>query len=127
MRATHNNAGIAANMDIKTVDDAEISSYADADAFLGTMVTRHLASNVHLRRVGGGIEVVLYATPVVVYYPDETFAVSNGGFNTPTTSRRVTQFTPDGYTFHHENKKLVLGVPGESTEGRRFPTERRSA
>jgi hypothetical protein len=55
-------------------------------------------------------EIILYRTPIVRYYPDGTFSVDNGGFNTPTTSSRVSQFTPDWFTGQHERKKLVTRV-----------------
>jgi hypothetical protein len=74
-----------------------------------------IASNVWLRRVlseAPGIEpymaIVLYDTEIVRYYPDGTFSVDNGGFNTPTTSSRITQFTPDGFHAWHKDKQIIL-------------------
>jgi hypothetical protein len=122
-------AGIAANIDIKA--KAKIGSYADAKAFLhaqGGNFKADLASNVRVERdigdLSGPIHVVLYETRIVTYYPDETFSVANGGYNTPTTSRRVTQFTPDGYIFGHQDKKLALNGKKGSAENQRFPVKR---
>lgn len=61
-----------------------------------------------MREAKPAYEVILYETPIVRYYPDGTFSVDNGGFNTPTTSQRVSQFTPAWFTGAHERKKLVL-------------------
>lgn len=48
----------------------------------------------------------------------------NGGFNTPTTSRRVTQFTPDdGYVFFHHRKQLTLHGQTGSAENIRLPVD----
>lgn len=122
-RSTHDNAGIAANMDIKT--KATIKSWADADAFLGkSESSKQLASNVTVERdLKDTIHVTLYSTRIVSYYPDETFSVNNGGFNTPTTSRRVTQFTPDGYVFWHHKKMLHTRLNGKkiNAEGLKLP------
>lgn len=117
MAATHDYAGIAANMHIKA--KAEINSWEDADEFLGkTESTRQLASNVKVERdLEDTIHIVLYATRIVSYYPDGTFTVQNGGFNTPTTASRATQFSPEGYWFFHTNKKL-------NQEGVRLPVKK---
>lgn len=125
---TNEYAGIAANINIKA--KAEIASYADAAEFLGDEDSRELASNVWVERAVGvsrdraAIYVRLYKTRIVTYYSDETFSVRNGGYNTPTTSRRVTQFTPAGYIFFHHNKQLALLPNKKSAEDVRLPVER---
>lgn len=119
-------AGIAANIDIKV--KAPIKSWRDGDEFLGkSESSKPLGSNVRVERdLADNIHVVLYSTRIVTYYPDETFSVQNGGFNTPTTSRRVTQFTPDAYVFFHHKKKLALHPDNSPAEGERFPVERKA-
>lgn len=125
MRATNAYAGIAASNFVKA--KANIQSYAEAFDFLIGHDTRELASHVHVRHAAydrAVIEVVLYETPVVTYYPDETFTVTNGGFRTPTTKTRINQFTPDGYQFAHDKKRLCVIEPGwraVPAEGIRFP------
>lgn len=84
---------------------AEIHSYEDAKNFLGDASRRDVASNVEIVARAKGIAVKLYATDVVIYYPDGTFSVDNGGWNTPTTSARIRQFTPKWfYVWHHKMK-----------------------
>lgn len=108
MAATHIHAGIPANMDIKTIDDTVIDSYEACATFLQGAIELPIASNVWIRRApDDSFEVVLYHTPIVRYYPDSnTFSVDNGGYNTLTTARRISQFTPKGYSFGHHKKKL---------------------
>lgn len=122
-RATHDYAGIAANSEVKA--KATIKSWRDADEFLGSAESsKQLASNVSVERdLEDNLHVVLYATRIVTYYPDETFSVRNGGFNTPTTSSRVSQFTPDGYVFYHKGRKLTVNNESKTAEGKRFPVK----
>lgn len=109
MAANHLYAGIAANIDVKTVGDAEVTNYEQAAAFLGDAREKQLASNVTVVRVDATtIGLKLYHTIIVAYYANGQFSVDNGGFNTPTTSRRINQFTPAGWHFHHHQKKLAV-------------------
>lgn len=119
----HPYAGIPANQNIKTIGDAKVRTYEEADAFLDGANMAQLASNVRLFRHEDYISLVLYNTEVVRYYPDETFSVDNGGFNTPTTRQRITQFTPDSYIFWHEKKQLT-GPGGVCTHSVRLPVNR---
>jgi hypothetical protein len=111
-RTTHDNAGIAANTDVKA--KATIGSYAEAKAFLhsqGGNYKAELASNVRVERdigdYSGPIHVVLYDTRIVTYFPDETF-------------------TPDDYQFWHNNKILTTSVNGNPAhvEGVRLPVNK---
>jgi hypothetical protein len=116
---THEYAGIAANMAIKTVDNYVFDSFeachrfADEHKALGEGEW-NIASNVNLKLVshdGFKIDyyaIVLYRTEIVRYYPDGMFSVDNGGFNTPTTASRVTQFTPQGYDAYHAKHRMML-------------------
>ncbi len=108
MVATNLYAGIAANNDVKTVNGVEVTNYEQAAEFLGDASERQLAANtVLVRQDADTIAVRLYDTFIVAYYRYGKFSVHNGGFNTPTTSRRVNQFTPAGWNFYHENKQLT--------------------
>lgn len=130
MASNHINAGIAANTEIKTHVEWKCESYADVEEVFfqlkhdrgkpakddGTYFWYELGSNVYMRRMGGvaknltWIDVILYDTPIVRFYPDDTFTVSNGGYNTRTTSRRVNQFTPDDHWFFHDKKILTTWI-----------------
>lgn len=115
MGATHDWAGIAANNPIKA--RAEIHSFEDCREFLDGRECAYLGSNVivreHCAEYGrtSYYAVVLYRTEIVRYYPDGSFSVDNDGHNTPTTSSRVTQFTPNGWYVWHEEKQLAMHGP----------------
>ena len=127
-RASHPNAGIPANTFIKA--KAEIHSYEDAAAFLGDEVEREIGSNVRIvrtdlkgrRRQDASISVRLYATDIITYYPGGTFNADNGGYFTPTTSSRATQFGPEGWYFgHHECRLFGRYGSGEDVVVVTFP------
>jgi hypothetical protein len=122
MRATHNNAGIAASHFIKTVDDAEIHSYDDALKFLGGRGSRKIGSNVMVIankpihrdawiEFPYAIAIRLYGTDILTYHKPtakgEFFEADNGGYNTITTATRCQQFGPKGDWFCHGDKKLM--------------------
>lgn len=120
MPATHANAGIAAwNFKLK----GEIHSYEDCEAFLGgvdedgrTIIDeRALGPKMSVGRndFDGCLSVVLYATEIIRYYPDGTFSVSNGGFNTPTTTARLDAVLPPGFRAFHKQKQLGLNWADE--------------
>lgn len=113
---THDNAGIAAwNVKLR----AEIGSYEDCATFLdeGSTVSvyaRELAAHMTVTREldAGYCAVVLYDTEIIRYYPDGTFSVSNGGWNTPTTKYRLDAVLPSGWIAYHRGKKLGVWKPG---------------
>lgn len=53
------------------------------------------------------IAVILYDTAIIHYREHGHWTADNGGFNTPTTSRRAMQFGPRGVHFSHVNKVLT--------------------
>lgn len=129
-------AGIAANSDVRTYHDLPVRTFAEAEHMIGELrraifagrvgehrrlwnddyiITRAPRGNVKLRTDpnlprGNGwprwYALVLYDTEIVRYYRDGTFSVDNGGYNTPTTSTRVNQFTPDAWSFWHHDGVL---------------------
>lgn len=126
---THDNAGIAAwNFKLK----GEIGSYEDCIKFAceNEAVT---ATSMHadwalgpkmvlrLNTLGDSGEnyyaVVLYNTEIIRYYPDGTFSVDSGGFNTPTTRERLNAVLPYRYSrasgangsAYFKQKKLGVG------------------
>ena len=132
MNATHSNAGIASwRFNLK----AEIGSYEDCAGFVAERVREEGAVKTPeqgghaLRFTARGGEsydyelgpkmrlvmkadcyaIVLYDTEIIRYYPDGTFSVDNGGFNTPTTAYRLSAVLPDNFynAFHHQ-KQLGL-------------------
>lgn len=106
---THMYSGIAAGHTIKTVDNAEIHSHADAKKFLDGLRERKIGANVIVRcnsQDDSDIGIFLYGTMILRYYSGGEFIFTNGGHNTLTTSTRINQFAPHGFFFYHEKKKL---------------------
>lgn len=102
--ATHDHAGIAA-LGVKA--KGEVRSFDEAKAYLGGKDERTLASNVTVvRRSRTAIAIRLYQTDIITYHKDGTFEADNGGWNTPTTANRCSQFGPRGWRFYHHKKKL---------------------
>lgn len=120
---THRYAGIASRGPIKA--KAEIHSFQEAEEFLNGKARRELASNVVVRVICGtrsnprSIAVQLYDTKIIIYHHDGTWQADNGGFNTPTTSARCSQFSPRDYFFYHHKGKLLAYRNGKS-----YPTGR---
>lgn len=83
-----------------------------------------LERNMLLVKNGPAYAVRLFETDVVTYYPDDTFKISNGGWNTPTTIRALERYGPRGWRFLHVDRALV-GMHGETLalvrEGERAP------
>jgi hypothetical protein len=122
IRATHQNAGIAASIKIKTVEDAEIHSYFDCESFLQGSMERQIASNVMIVRCSDtAIAVRLYNTDIITYFADGTFTAQNGGFNTPTTSSRANQFGPMNVHFSHTKKVLTPSKGNVSNKNWSYP------
>ncbi len=105
----HPHAGIAAMPGIKS--KAEIRSHRDCEAFLAGENRKKVASNVYVEARGTSFAIILYETAIVIYHDDGTFEADNGGWNTPTTSARATQFGPLGWYFCHSHKKLCVWRP----------------
>lgn len=119
---THDNAGIAAwRFNLK----AEISSWDDCMTFLyedgdTSLLERELGPHMKVTRELGYCAVVLYATEIIRYYPDGTFSVDNGGWNTPTTLYRLSAVLPSGFGAFHHKKQLKLIRYGQGLQAESF-------
>lgn len=120
MSATHDNAGIAAwRVNLK----GEIRSYEDcakfmnSDGYTDADFVRNLGPQMKVVRRDGYYAVVLYDTEIIRYYPDCTFSVDNGGFNTPTTKARLDMVLPRGFYAYHHKKQLGLAGNGHDYTG----------
>lgn len=104
---------------------AEIASYADCEramtdlgdglgfAKIGPRMTLiHEGHDLDADQSARTYAIELYSTKIIRYYPDGTFSVSNGGFNTPTTTERLTAVLPDGFRAYHHSTKWVKGGLG---------------
>lgn len=55
---------------------------------------KKLANNTYLHGVHGGIAVQLHDTDVVTIWPDNTYTLNSGGWQTVTTKARINEFSP---------------------------------
>lgn len=120
MRATHNNAGIAAwrcklKADIGSYEDCE--QFMNSDGYSDADFARELGPQMKMLFKDGCYAVKLYNTEIIRYYPDGTFSVDNGGFNTPTTRARLNMVLPRGYHAYHHKKRLGLAGNGHDYSG----------
>jgi hypothetical protein len=67
----------------------------------------------------------LYNTEIIRYYPDGTFSVDNGGFNTPTTTERLQVVLPDGFRCYHFSTREIKGKLGLTYRGSPWPKRRK--
>lgn len=115
--ATHQYAGIAAKYLTRVKIEAHCyEDYLDfmLKHYTQTVLDRHactnitIASNVDLWywSVDRSIGICLYSTIILIYYADNTFDANDGGFRTPTTKSRISQFGPKAYHFYYSDNQL---------------------
>lgn len=96
-------------------------AFARAEAFLAKGRNKHerpLKSNTRLRRIDDdAIAVVFHYTAVVTYHRDGTFTIFGGGWNSPTTKNRISEFSPSRPGSDGKGNWTV-GVTGEITAPR---------
>lgn len=116
MPATHEYAGISA-WDFKL--KAEVVNYEQAREFLSGRNIAYLGPQMiiaeeHCEEYAqtSFFAVVLYNTEIIRYYPDDTFSVDNGGFNTLTTTERLQAVLPDGFRCFHFSTHEIKGKLG---------------
>ena len=75
------------------------STYEQANAFLNRGRTaasrdhRNIGNNTKLQRNGDDIDVILHATAIISYHPDNTTTLRAGGWHTVTTKARMNYLT----------------------------------
>ena len=99
---------------------AEIQSFSDAVAFLGGRESRKLAHNTWVEDLGEGEIGVRYHKTYIVVYREGSAALSNGGWNTVTTSNRIHRLIPAKYRVGIRKGLMTLTRPDESEEIFRF-------
>jgi hypothetical protein len=67
---------------------------------------------MRVRQGLGYVAIVLYDTEIIRYYPNGTFSVDNGGYNTITTTERLQAVLPDGFRCYHFSTKEIKGKLG---------------
>lgn len=89
-----------------------ITSHAEAMEFLKGKrapytAARKISSNKYaVKQTNGDIAIQLYDTKIVVYHPDNTITINNGGWATQTTHRHINLHIPASYK--------VRGVKGQT-------------
>lgn len=118
---THSNAGIA-SWNFKLVEPFQSGKpfshralydfLYDREPLLARGIGPHMTARRDTTDSSAQIDIILYDTSIIRYYPDGTFSVDNGGFNTPTTTERLSAVTPEGFWAYHHRKRLGLMGPG---------------
>ena len=101
-----------------------IASYEDVEAALRGRSEKRLGRSARLLRlIGDGVAVRLYATPVVVWRPDDSCVLSSGGWRTLTTRRWILKWGPKGLGLYSDGPKgwrLVVREACGATSDYRF-------
>lgn len=94
---------------------ANITSYADADRFLGNRDSRKLAHNtvVYRSSAGANIRVKYHDTDIVTYTANEKqIEIQNGGWHTITTAKRLNHLLPAGWRVNIKDRSMKLNGVG---------------
>ncbi len=75
--------------------------------------SRKLENNTYLERRGENIAIRLHRTDIVTHYPDGSFSLNDGGWNTPTTAERIQAYAPTWARIHRP--ELESGWTGKRT------------
>ena len=95
---------------------AEIQSFSDAVAFLGGRGSRKLAHNTWVEDLGEGEIGVRYHGTYIVVYREGSATLSNGGWNTVTTSHRIHRLIPAKYRVGIRKGLMTLAHPDGTEE-----------
>ncbi|HYH64728.1 MAG TPA: hypothetical protein VD866_08555 [Urbifossiella sp.] len=105
---------------------ADCHSYEEYVSFLAGEKSRDIARNVNVRQHYGKVYVRVHDTDILVFYPGGSFSADNGGYNTVTTSDRLTQFGPRNVRFYHAAGNLFCENRGPCPDHTtRYPVVRR--
>ena len=85
------------------------TSYSDAKALLKGKFSQRLSANTRLRlEDNNNISVILYDTAIVIFRPTGAILLNSGGWQTPTTLRRINQCLPLRYRVRSHKKQWVV-------------------
>lgn len=98
----------------------EILNYQQAENYLSSgrnpFRRTTLDANTYLQKMPlGEIQVILYGTPVVTYWPDGRIILYSGGFRTVTTKRRMNAYQNQVRVFQH-NFEWFVSFPDTSVK-----------
>ena len=63
-----------------------------------------VANNTRIVKTEKGFGLKLHDTIIVEYFPDGSFKLNSGGWQTVTTKSRINEFTPSWIKLNQENK-----------------------
>lgn len=72
---------------------------------------RKIGNNTFAIRYPDFIALRLHATDILKFYPDGSFRVSTGGWNTNVTRNRVNEYMPPGWGIYSQSGTLYWAVP----------------
>jgi hypothetical protein len=67
-------------------------------------ITRKIESNTYLIKKQNYIALKLHGTEVIMFYPDDSFSLSSGGWETVTTKDRINNYCPLGHIYQERNQ-----------------------
>lgn len=76
--------------------------------------SRKVYNNTYLTFDGNIISLVLHETPIMTLYPDGDVTVCMGGWNTPTTRKRLNDYLPYGWQIVVRNRIPYINHPWSS-------------
>ena len=70
-----------------------------------------VASNTRVRMgIDGDYALVLHNTPIITWHLDGTITLNDGGWNSPTTYRRMNQFLPSSVHIYRKDWKMEINL-----------------
>jgi hypothetical protein len=70
-----------------------------------------VTSNTRVRMgINGDYALVLHQTPIITWHLDGTITLNDGGWNTPTTYRRMNEFLPSGIHIYRKDWNMEMNL-----------------
>jgi hypothetical protein len=70
-----------------------------------------VASNTRVHMgIDGDYALVLHNTPIITWHLNGTITLNDGGWNSPTTYRRMNQFLPSGVNVYRKDWKMEMNL-----------------
>ena len=70
-----------------------------------------VASNTRVRMgIDGDYALVLHSTPIITWHLNGTITLNDGGWNTPTTYKRMNQFLPSSVHIYRKDWKMEINL-----------------
>ncbi len=93
------------------LQEAKITDYKEARDFLGERETAQVGYATTIHKRGDCIAIYHHKTAIVVFEAGGAIHLSNGGYFTPTTKKRLNLFTPEGFRVFQRDHAWYLETP----------------